>query len=140
MKLKQTIAAASILVMSMFGTFGAVAAQQEAKYRLAQANGEGTLKVGQEQFKVTAVVVKLIDDQRAEITLVSDITIFLSGTWSQNGESQEAFDLQITGGATAGLEGTGKLTVGKDTKDLRLILKGKSRTTKKTIEVYFAGK
>ena len=140
MKLKQTIAAASILVMSMFGTFGAVAAQQEVKYRLAHANGEGTLKVGQEQFKVTAVVVKLVDDQRAEITLVSDITIFLSGTWSQNGESQAAFDLQITGGASAGLEGTGKLTVGKDTKDLRLILKGKSRTTKKAIEVYFVGK
>ena len=140
MKLKQRIAAASILVMSMFGTSGAVAAQQEVKYRLAHANGEGTLKVGQEQFKVTAVVVKLVDDQRAEITLVSDITIFLSGTWSQNGESQEAFDLQMTGGASAGLEGTGKLTVGKDTKDLRLILKGKSRTTKKTIEVYFVGK
>ena len=140
MKLKQTIAAASILVMSMFGTFGAVAAQQEVKYRLAHANGQGTLKVGQEQFKITAVIVKLIDDQTAEITLISDITIFLGGTWSQNSESQDAFDLQITGGASAGLEGVGKLLVGKDTKDVRLSLKGKSRTTKKIIEVSFAGK
>ena len=140
MKLKQSIAAASILVMSMFGTSGAVAAQQEVKYRLAHANGQGTLKVGQEQFKVTAVVVKLVDDQKAEITLISDITIFLSGTWSQNGESEDAFDLQITGGASSGLEGAGKVTLGKDTKDVRLIVKGKSRTTKKTIEVYFVGK
>lgn len=140
MKLKQSIAAASILVMSMFGTSGAVAAQQEVKYRLAHANGQGTLKVGQEQFKVTAVVVKLVDDQKAEITLISDITIFLSGTWSQNGESEDTFDLQITGGASSGLEGAGKLTLGKDTKDVRLIVKGKSRTTKKTIEVYFTGK
>lgn len=140
MKLKQRIAAASILVMSMFGTSGAVAAQQEVKYRLAHANGQGTLKVGQEQFKITAAVVKLIDDQTAEITLVSDITIFLSGKWSQNGESQDAFDLQITGGASSGLEGTGKVTVGKDTKDMRLIIKGKSRTTKKIIEVSFVGK
>jgi hypothetical protein len=141
MKLKQMIAAASILLISMFGTSGAVVVPQEVQYRLAHANGEGTVKVGQEQFKITAVVVKLLDDRKAEITLVSDITFFLGGTWSQNGESQETFDIQITGGASpGGLEGAGKLTLGKDPKDVKLILKGKSRTTKKAIEVYFAGK
>ena len=141
MKLKQMIAAASIFAMSVFGTGGAVMASQEIHYRLAHANGQGTLKVGQEQFKVTAVVVKLLDDRKAELTLISDITIFISGTWSQNGESQEEFDLQITGGASpGGLEGGGKLTLGKDTKDLKLILKGKSTTTKKNIEVYFVSK
>ena len=141
MKLKQLIAAASILAMSMFGASGAAVASQEIQYRLAHANGQGTLKVGQEQFKVTAVVVKLLDDRKAELTLISDITIFISGTWSQNGESQEEFDLQITGGASpGGLEGGGKLTLGKDTKDLKLILKGKSTTTKKNIEVYFVSK
>ena len=141
MKLKQRIAGILILAMSVFGTSGAGGAAQEIQYRLAHANGQGTLKVGQEQFKVTSVVAKLLDDRKAEITLISDITIFISGTWSQNGESQEEFDLQITGGASpGGLEGGGKLTLGKDTKDLKLILKGKSRTTKKTVEVYFVSK
>lgn len=140
MKLKQVIAAASIVVASISSAGGGVVAKQEVQYRLAHANGQGTLKVGQEQFKVTAIVVKLLDDKKAEITLISDITIFISGTWSQNGESQEAFDLEITGGASAGFEGTGKVTLGRDPKDLRLIVKGKSRTTRKAIEVYFVGK
>lgn len=134
MKLKQVLAAASILVLSII----AAQAQQD---RSAHANGEGRLKVGQEQFKISAVNVKLLDDRKAEIILIADITIFLSGTWSQSAESQEDFDIQITGGATpGGLEGGGKLTLGKDTKDLRLTLKGKSTTTKKNVEVDFVGK
>jgi len=141
MKFKQVFATTSILVLSIFGTSGAANAPQDGQYRLAHANGDGTLKVGSEQFKVGAVVVKLLDDRKAEITLVADITFFLSGTWSQNGESQDSFDLQITGGATpGGIDGSGKLTLGKDSKDLRLTLKGKSRTSKKNVEVQFAGK
>jgi hypothetical protein len=141
MKLKQMLAAASIVVLSICGTFGTATALQEVSYRIALANGDGQLKVGQEEFKVTGIVVKLLEDEKAEITLIAEITIFLSGTWSRNGESQETFDLQITGGASpGGLEGGGKLTLGKDTKDVRLNLKGKSRTTKKVVEVNFVGK
>ena len=141
MKLRQVVAAASIVVLSIFGTFGAASALQEVRYRIALANGQGLLKVGQEQFEVSGIVVKLLEDDKAEITLIADITIFLSGTWSRNGESQETFDLQITGGASpGGLEGGGKLTLGKETKDVRLTLKGKSRTTKKVVEVNFVGK
>ena len=141
MKLKQLLVAASIVVLSIVGTFGTARALQEVRYRLAHANGEGQLKVGQEQFEVSGIVVKLLEDEKAEITLIADITIFLSGTWSRNGESQDTFDLQITGGASpGGLEGGGKLTLGKDTKDVRLTLKGKSRTTKKVVEVNFVGK
>ena len=141
MKPKQVLAAASILVLSIFCMSGVAKAQQAAEHRLAHANGEGKLKVGQEQFRISAIIVKLLDDRKAEITLVADITFFLTGTWSQNGESQDAFDLQITGGASpGGLEAAGKLTLGKDTKDMRLNLKGKSRTTNKNIEVNFAGK
>jgi hypothetical protein len=141
MKLKQLIAAASILVLCLFTTSAPTVTAQEIQYRLAHANGQGTLKVGQEQFKVTSVVAKLLDDTKVELTLISDITIFVSGTWSQNGDSQEEFALQITGGASpGGLEGTGKLTLGKNTKDMKLIVKGKSTTTKKNIEVYFVSK
>ena len=141
MKLKHMIAAGSVLVLSILGASGAAKAQ-DTQYRLAQANGQGTIKVGSEQLKVTSVIVKLLNDQKAEITLGSDITFFIAGTWSRNGESQDDFDIQITGGASpGGLEGVGKLTLGKDTKsDMKLILKGKSRTTKKPVEVYFSGK
>ena len=141
MRLKQTLAVASILVLTILVT-PTTTTSQSGQSRLAHANGEGKLKVGQDQFKVTAVIVKLLDDRKAEISLISDITVFIEGTWSQNGESQEDFDLQITGGASpGGLEATGKLTLSKDAKsELRLTLKGKSRTTKKTIDVNFTGK
>ena len=141
MKLKPFIAAASIFVVSMLATPGAAVVPQEVGSRLAHANGEGTLKLGQEQFKITSIIVNLLDDRKAEIRLVSDIIVFVSGTWSENRESQEVFDLQITGGATpGGLDCAGKLTLGKDPKDVRLILKGNSRTTKRPVEVYFVGK
>ena len=137
MKLRQMLTAGSILVLSIISTPVVAKVQQE---RLAHANGEGRLKVGQEQFKINAVSVKLLDDRKVEIILVSEITVFLSGTWSQNAESQD-FDIQITGGASpGGLEGGGKLTLGKDPKDVRLTLKGKSLTSKKSVEVYFVGK
>jgi hypothetical protein len=138
MKLKQILAAASILVLSIVSTPVVAKVQQD---RLAHANGDGRIKVGQEQFKINAVSVKLLDDHKTEIILVADITIFLSGTWSQNADSQDDFDIQITGGASpGGLEGGGNLTLGKDPKDVRLTLKGKSLTSKKNVEVYFAGK
>ena len=138
MRLKRILAAASILVLSIVSTPVVANVQRD---RLAHANGEGRLKVGQEQFKISAVNVKLLDDNKAEIILVADITIFLSGTWSQTAESQDSFDIQITGGASpGGLEGGGKLTLGQDPNDMRLTLKGKSTTTKKNVEVYFVGK
>lgn len=142
MKFKRVIAASSILLLSMFATSGAmVAPPQKEQDRITQANGEGTLKLGQEQFKITAIIVNLLDDKRAELRLVSDIIVFVSGTWTQNSESPEIIDLQITGGATpGGLECVGQLTLGKDSKEVKLILKGQSRTTKRPVEVHFAGK
>lgn len=137
MKLKNIIAAASILVLSIF-----TASAQNGEHRLAHANGAGTLKVGQEQFKVNAVVVKLLEDRKVELTLVSDITVFISGTWSQNADSQDQYEIQITGGASpGGLDGSGRVTLSKESNsNVKLILKGKSRTTKKNIEVYFVSK
>ena len=140
MKHKHMLAAALILVISVFATSSAWQAQ-DGQYRMAHANGEGTLKVGQEQFKLNAIVVKLLDDRTAEITLIADITIFVTGTWSQSPESPDTFDLQMTGGTSrGGLEGGGKVTLGKDSKDVRLALKGKSRITKRNVEVDFVGK
>jgi len=135
MKLRHMLAAVSILVLSIVSAPVVAKVQQD---RLTHASGDGRIKVGHEQFTINAVNVKLLDDHKAEIILVADITIFLSGTWSQSAESQDDFDIQITGGASAGgLEGNGKLTLGKE---VRLTLKGASRTSKKNVEVYFVGK
>src|SRR5687768_12627827 len=106
------IAAGSILVLLVLNASTAAMVQDD-QYRLAHANGLGRIKVGQEEFKVTAVVVKLLNDQKVELTLISEISFYLTGTWSQNAESKQDFDLAITGGASpGGLEAAGKLTLG----------------------------
>lgn len=131
--------AASILMLAILTGTVTVAQAQEVQYRLANSNGNGTLKVGGETFKITSVVVKLMDDHKAEITLISDITVFLSGTWSTKTDQQQEIDLQITGGATpGGMDATGKLVLSDDAKSvLRLAIKGASRTRKRPFEVTF---
>ena len=116
------------------------AAAQQPKSRVASAQGEGTLKTGREEFKVSTVVVKLMEDGNAEITLVSDITIFVTGTWS--GNAQEGINLLITGGATkSGLEGSGKLLIRDDGKSIAsLTLEAVNKATKRTIKVSFVAK
>ena len=117
----------------------AIAQAQESQTRLATANGSGSIKVGTEEFKITSVVVKLLADNKAEITLVADIAFFLSGTWSGGDDPQKGIDLQINGGASpGGLEASGKVFLSEDGKSVsRLNLKGTSRTTKKVIEANF---
>jgi hypothetical protein len=137
MKFKEATLIALILVLSICGT----AAAQDGGSRLVHANGEGKLKLGQEQFKVNGVVVKLLEDGKVEITLIADITIFVTGTWAKTANSQQDFDLSFTDATSrGGLDGTGKLTVAPDNSGLRLSVKGKSRATKKTVEVSFVGK
>lgn len=136
-----------ILVAALVMVFATVCASrdalaQEKEPRLAHAKGAGTLKVGDETFKISAVVVKLIDDRTAEVTLISDITVFVSGTWSNHAGSQQEFDLELTGGASpGGLQGSGTVILGSDGKSVvRLKLKGVSRTTKRPFEADFEGK
>ena len=126
----------------MLGATVVTGAAQDNQSRLAVANGQGILRVGDERFKINSVIVKLIDDRKAEITLVSDITVFLTGTWSNHGESQEEVDLEVTGGASpGGMEGRGKVFLTSDGKSVtRLSLKGLSRTSKRPVEANFASK
>jgi len=109
-----TAIAAGIVVITLLAAALAAGEAQESQERLAHSNGQGTLRVGDERFKLTAVVVKLIDDRKAELTLVSDITIFLTATWSNHGESQQEIDLDISGDSRGGLEGTGKVVLGDE--------------------------
>ena len=131
-----------VVLFLMLGATFVGAKAQENQSRLAVASGQGTLRVGEERFKINSVIVKLIEDRKAEITLVSDITVFLTGTWSNHGESQEEVDLEVTGGATpGGMEGRGKVFLTSDGKSVtRLSLKGMSRTSKRPVEANFAAK
>src|SRR5262245_48893385 len=127
----------SVLIFLMLLATANVVAQQP-KSLTASANGKGTLKVGKEQFDVHAVVVKLLEDGKAEITLVSDITVFLNGNWTA-GTDQNVINVEITGGATeGGLQGNGKIFLGQDGKSITsLVLQGSSKTTKRNVEVKF---
>src|SRR6476660_1914175 len=84
---------------------------------LITAKGKGTMKVGRETFQITSVVVKLLDDRTVELTLVADITFFLSGRWTVDSASPKTYNLEITGSMTGGgAQGTGKVVMRDDGK------------------------
>ena len=139
--LKHSAAVIGIVVMLLSALPGFATRPQE-KSIVASANGEGLLKMGKEEFKVTAVVAKLKDDGTVEINLVSEITVFISGTWATTGSPKEGVTLEITGGATKGaLEGSGKLFLSDDRKSIQsLTLQVINKNTKRDIAVNFTGK
>ena len=139
---RKVIVAASVLLLIVLGATLSVGEAQENQSRLAYARGQGTLRVGDERFKINSVIVKLMDDRKAEITLVSDITIFLNATWSSHTDSQQEVDLEVTdSGNAGGLEGRGKVFLSSDGKAVtKLSLKGVSRTSKRAVEANFEGK
>jgi hypothetical protein len=83
-----------------------------------------------------------LEDGSAEISLVSDITIFIGAKWTQSGNSETEINLEITGGATkGGLEGNGKLFLRDDKKSIAsLNLIAINKLTKKNIDVQFTAK
>ena len=114
---KHTAIAISILVALL--TLPGIAGGQAPKSLVASASGEGTIKLGKETFKLNAIVVKLFEDGKAEINLVTDITVFISGTWSRSDDAAKAIDLKITGNMMAGsAEGSGKLFLNEDRKSI----------------------
>ena len=137
-KQRLVIVASLLLLAIVAASFAA----QENQDRLAVGKGNGTLRIGDQKFKINSVIVKLLQDRKAEITLVSDITVFMNATWSNRGESQNEFDLEITGTESRiGLDGNGKVLLSDDGKSVaRLSLKGVSRTTQRSVEANFEGK
>src|SRR5262245_13473488 len=104
-----------VLVLTL--AFAGVARGQENKSLVASTSGHGTIKLGKEEFKIYTVVVKLFEDHKAEFNLVSDISIFVHGTWSRGSEADKTIDLKITGGSVEGnLDGGGKLLLKDDLK------------------------
>ena len=97
---------------------GLAAAQQPASL-VASAKGEGKIKLGKEEFKLDGVVVKLFEDGKAELNLISDITVFIVGTWSRPPQDDKSIDLKITGNVTArNLNGGGKILLTEDRKSI----------------------
>lgn len=109
---------------------------------VATANGEGKIKLGKEQYQLHAVVVKLFQDGKAELNLITDITIFIEGTWSRGNEADKTIDLKITGNSmSGGLDGSGKLFLTDDRKSISgLKLQVVNKTTKKNVTADFVAK
>jgi hypothetical protein len=130
-----TLTTLTLLVIPVFAGF------QEQKSRIVSADGEGTLRVGKETFKVNAVVAKLLEDGTAEITLLTDITVFISGTWKRS-DSEKVIDVSITGTATkGGVQGSGQIFIADDGKSLaRLKFQALNKISNRTVELDFVAK
>jgi len=133
------IAVFAFLTMLMLA--GLTVAQQP-KSLMATANGEGSIKFGKEEFKIYSVVIKCFEDGKAEISLVTDITVFVSGTWSRADDRSNEISLKITGGSVSGnLDGGGKLLLTADRKSITgLNLQVVNHATKKVIKADFVAK
>ena len=120
----------SITLLLLLAISG-LAVPQRPQSLEASAKGEGTLSVGKEKFKLYTVVVKLKAGGEAEITLVSDISLFVAGEWSAGDDISKGIDLKITGGTSQGSSaGTGKLFLTADAKSIaRLTLQGVTRNS-----------
>jgi len=137
---RRLIIAASVVILAMVAATFFVSEAQENKERSAFSNGQGTLRIGDQTFKINFVNVKLLPDHKIEITLGSDITIFLSGNWS-NTDSQKEFDLDMSrSDSRGGLDGGGKVVLKDEGKAIaRFALKGVSRLTQRQVEANFEG-
>jgi hypothetical protein len=119
-----------------------ISAQDPPASLVATANGEGKIKLGKEEFKLHAIVVKLFQNGKAEINLITDITVFIEGTWSRGNEADKTIDLKITGNSMSGnLDGGGKLFLTDDRKSITgLKLQVMNKTTKKNVTADFTAK
>jgi hypothetical protein len=135
---KHTAIAISVLLSWL--ALPGIAGEQQPKSLVASANGEGTIRLGKEEFKIHAVVVKLFEDAQAEINLVTDITVFINGTWSGR-DDEKVIDLKITGNAADNMTGSGKLFLGEDRKSIAGVkLEVLNKITRKMIKADFVAK
>lgn len=120
----------SISLLILLAISGLASAQRPQSLD-ASAKGEGTLVVGKEKFKLYTVVVKLKEGGAAELTVVSDLSLFVTGEWSAGDDLSKGIDLKITGGTSPGsTTGSGKLFLTADGKGIaRLTMQGVARNS-----------
>jgi len=137
---KQIALAFSIFLISL--TLVMTAVGQEPASLVAKATGEGTIKFGEEEFKLHAVVVKLFEDGKAEIQLVTDLTVFIQGSWGRSSDTSRDLDITITGNITSkSLDGGGKLYLSEDRKSITALkLEVVNKVSKRLIKVDFVAK
>ena len=136
---KQIAIAFSICLMLLALAMTAVA--QEPSSFVAKGNGKGTIKIGKEEFKLHAVVVKLFEDGKAEIHLITDITVFIQGFWARGSDTSKDIDLQIGNVMSNNMDGGGKLSLSEDNKSvINLKLEVFNKTSKRVIKVDFIAK
>lgn len=137
---KQIAIAVSMIAMLL--TFAVGAAGQQPASLVASAGGEGKIKLGNEELEVHAVVVKLFKDGRAEINMITDVTLFISGTWSRTDEAAKDIELKITGSAVSNnVEGGGTLFLTEDRKGISgLKLEVLNKISHKVIKAEFVAK
>jgi hypothetical protein len=130
------------VVVSIFALliFAIAATGQEQQSIVARANGNGTITLGKEQFKLYEVVVKLFENGSAELNLISDIQVFVQGSWARTNDPN-TIDLKITGSSASSLEGGGKLLLRDDHKSIAgLKLQMSTKTSGRTVKVDFTAK
>ena len=133
---KPAIAACAILLALTCGV--AVSAQEKPKSIETTAKGKGTIKLGREQFQLHTVILKLKEDGKLEMILVSDISLFFEGSWSWADDSARTVELKIEGGAMGASEGGGKAFLRDDGQTLsRLSLQTANKFRKNLVTVQF---
>jgi hypothetical protein len=142
MMIRKQSAITLFIISSLLLITSAASAQDPQPSLVVSASGDGTIKLGKETFKLNGVVAKGFQDGKIEINLITDITIFITGTWSRANESDKTIDIKITGGSVSGnLDGGGKLLLTADGKSIAgLKLQVVNKISKKTITADFTAK
>ena len=128
-----------LCALFLLATASVCAGQQKPTSLTANAKGTGTIKIGSEQFPLHAVVIKLNEGGALELTLVSEITVFFTGTWSAPDDMSKGIDLTITGSESVStMKGQGKLFLKADgTSIASLKIQAESKLRKRLIDVTF---
>jgi hypothetical protein len=139
-KLAAILAFAVFVVVFVFFVFvvPALAVDEKPKSLMITASGKGTIKVGREQFPLHSVVLKLKEEGKLELTLVSDITLFFEGSWSWADEAGKTVELKLQGGPTGALQGGGKVILRNDGNSMeRMTLQASNKFRKTVVDVHF---
>ena len=117
---KLVVVAVALMLLTLFPV-NTLAGPQALTSLNTNARGQGTLTVGREAMKIGTVVVNLKEDGTGGITLVADLQLMVSCTWSVPEDLSKGIDLKITGGVFKNekdAKGTGKLFLRADGKSI----------------------
>ena len=133
---RKILALTAMLVLLTLTATPNRAAPQALTSILATARGQGTLKVGREEFKVSNVIVKLKEDGTGELTLITDLQLLVLCTWSAPADLSAGIELKIAGGV-ASAQGSGKLFLRSDGKSIASLSMEGTSNTKRKIQLKF---